>query len=209
MGPLRRCFGVLLILSLCGFGLFPSPLAAQTGKNFGEVVGKIVDDQGGLLPGVTVTLKGRALMGAPVAVTNERGMYRFPAVPSGTYTLTFELAGFSKLVRADIVVPVRQTVTVDTQMKVAALQETVTVKGESPVVDVENAKIGARLDNQTLQSVPTSRSIFGSATILPGMVMVRQDPARLTAATSTATVTHGASNYNLTHFCVTPDTPHN
>ncbi len=207
MGRLLRCIGVFLIL--CGFGLFPSPLAAQTGQNFGEVVGKIVDDQGGLLPGVTVTLKGPALMGAPVAVTNERGMYRFPAVPSGTYTLTFELAGFSKLVRADIVVPVRQTVTVDTQMKVAALQETVTVRGESPVVDVENAKIGERLDNQTLQSVPTSRSIFGSATILPGMVMVRQDPAGLNAATSTGMVAHGASNYNLNYFGVTADTPQN
>jgi len=166
MQRLRRCVGVFLIV--CGFGLFPSPLAAQTGQNFGELVGKIADDQGGLLPGVTVTLKGPALMGAPIAVTNERGMYRFPAVPSGTYTLTFELAGFSKLVRTDIVVPVRQTVTVDTQMKVAALQETVTVRGESPVVDVENAKIGERLDNQTLQSVPTSRSIFGSATFFRG-----------------------------------------
>src|SRR5713101_2570035 len=193
MARLLRCVGALLILG--GFTLCPVPAGAQTGQNFGELVGKIVDDQGGVLPGVTVTLKGPALMGAPSAVTNERGMYRFPAVPSGTYTLTFDLAGFSKLVRADIVVPVRQTVTVDTQMKVAALQETVTVKGESPVVDVENAKIGDRLDNQTLQSVPTSRSLFGSATILPGMVMVRQDPAGLNAATSTGMIAHGASGY--------------
>jgi hypothetical protein len=198
-----------VLLILCAYTFIPSPLAAQTGQNFGELVGKIVDDQGGLLPGVTVTLKGPALMGAPTAVTNERGMYRFPAVPSGTYTLTFELAGFSKLVRADIVVPVRQTITVDTQMKVATLQETVTVRGESPVVDVENAKIGERLDNQTLQNVPTSRSIFGSATILPGMVMVRQDPAGLNAATSTGMVAHGASGYNLNYFGVTADTPQN
>jgi hypothetical protein len=106
-------------------------------------------------------------------------------------------------------VPVRQTVTVDTQMKVATVQETVTVKGESPVVDVENAKIGERLDNQTLQSVPTSRSIFGSATLLPGMVMVRQDPAGLNAATSTGMVAHGASTYNLNYFGVTADTPQN
>ena len=204
--PYRYFGGCLLLGALT---LAAAPLAAQTGQNFGELVGKIVDDQGGLLPGVTVTLKGPALMGAPTAVTNERGLYRFPAVPSGTYTLTFELTGFSKLVRSDIVVPVRQTVTVDTEMKVAALQETVTVKGESPVVDVENAKIGDRLDNQTLQGVPTSRSIFGSATILPGMVMVRQDPAGLNAATSTGMVAHGASTYNLNYFGVTADTPQN
>jgi hypothetical protein len=154
----------LSVLAFLACALGPASVLAQTGQNFGELVGKVVDDQGGLLPGVTVSLKGPALMGTSTAVTNERGLYRFPAVPSGTYTLTFELPGFSRHVRADIVVPVRQTVTVDTQMKVAALQETVTVKGESPVVDVENAKIGERLDNQTLQSVPTSRSIFGSAT---------------------------------------------
>src|SRR5262245_66533356 len=128
MGRFLRFVGVVCTLGV--LVLSPSTLAAQTGQNFGELVGKIVDDQGGLLPRVTVTLKGPATMGAPTAVTNERGMYRFPAVPSGTYTLTFELPGFSKLVRADIVVPVRQTVTVDAQMRVATLQETVTVRGE-------------------------------------------------------------------------------
>ena len=202
-----RLLGILLVFVACS--LAAPPISAQTGQNFGELVGKVVDDQGGLLPGVTVTLKGPAMMGVATAVTNERGQYRFPAVPSGTYTLSFELPSFSKLVRADIVVPVRQTVTVDSQLKVASMQETVTVKGESPVVDVENAKIGERLDNQTLQSVPTSRSIFGSATLLPGMVMVRQDPAGLNAATSTGMVAHGASTYNLNYFGVTADTPQN
>jgi hypothetical protein len=67
---------------------------AQTGQNFGELVGKVVDDQGAVLPGVTVTLKGPALMGASTAVTNDRGLYRFPAVPSGTYTLTFDCPVF-------------------------------------------------------------------------------------------------------------------
>src|SRR5438874_1014457 len=150
-----RLLRVLIAFVACALA---SPLAhAQTGQNFGELVGKVVDDQGGVLPGVTVTLKGSAMMGAATAVTNEHGVYRFPAVPSGTYTMKFELSSFSTLVRADIVVPVRQTVTIDTQLKVASLQETVTVRGESPVVDVENAKIGERLDNQTLQSIPTSR----------------------------------------------------
>ena len=200
---------VAVFLAASAFALNAAPLSAQTGQNFGELVGKALDEQGAVLPGVTVTLKGPAMMGAATAVTNDRGMYRFPAVPSGTYTVTFELAGFSTLVRADIVVPVRQTVTVDSQLKVARVQETITVKGESPVVDVENAKVGERLDSQTLQSVPTSRSVFGSATILPGMVMVRQDPAGLNAATSTGMVAHGASNYNLNYFGVTADTPQN
>ena len=108
----RTIFRALAALAIVfAFGL--APAAAQTGQMFGELVGKVTDDQGGVLPGVTVTLTGRAAMGTPTAVTNERGIYRFPAVNSGTYTLKFELAGFAPIVREDIVVPVRQTVTVD------------------------------------------------------------------------------------------------
>src|SRR5207237_7929290 len=123
--------------------------------------------------------------------------------------LTFQISGFSDLVRDGIVVAVRQTVTVDAQMKLAAIQETVTVSGDSPVVDVENAKVGARLDQATLQTVPTSRTIFGSTTVLPGMTMARQDPGGLNAPTSTGMVAHGASNYNLNYYGVTADTPQN
>ena len=189
------------------FGL--APAAAQTGQMFGELVGKVTDDQGGVLPGVTVTLSGPAVMGTPTAMTGASGVYRFPAVNTGTYTLRFELAGFAPLVREGIVVPVRQTITVDASMKLASLQETVTVSGSSPTVDVENTKVGARLDHEILQSVPTSRTIFGSTTVLPGMTMGRQDPGGLNAATSTGMVAHGNSNYNLNYYGVTADTPAN
>ncbi len=185
------------------------PALAQTGQMFGELVGKVTDDQGGVLPGVTVTLSGPAVMGTQTATTGANGLYRFPAVNNGTYKLTFELAGFAPLVREGIVVPVRQTITVDAQMKVASLQETVTVSGASPTVDVENTKVGARLDHEVLTSVPTSRTIFGSTTVLPGMTMGRQDPGGLNAATSTGMVAHGAGTYNLNYYGVTADTPQN
>jgi hypothetical protein len=189
------------------FGL--APAAAQTGQMFGELVGKITDAQGGALPGVTVTLTGPAAMGTPTAVSNEQGRYRFPAVNSGTYQLKFELAGFAPMVREGIVVPVRQTITVDAEMKLASLQETVTVSGESPTVDVENTKVGARLSQEILAAVPTSRTIFGSTTVLPGMTMSRQDPGGLNAATSTGMTAHGSQNYNLNYYGVTADTPQN
>src|SRR2546422_7011200 len=82
---------------LLAFGL--APAAAQTGQVFGELVGKVVDDQGGVLPGVTVSLSGPAMMGTQTATTNERGIYRFPGVNTGTYTLKFDLTGFSPLIR--------------------------------------------------------------------------------------------------------------
>jgi hypothetical protein len=200
-----RALAALAIVAT--FGL--APAAAQTGQMFGELVGKVTDDQGGVLPGVTVTLSGPAAMGTPTATTNASGLYRFPAVNSGTYTLKFELAGFAPMVREGIVVPVRQTITVDALMKLASLQETVTVSGSSPTVDVENTKVGARLDQEMLTSVPTSRTIFGSTTVLPGMTMARQDPGGLNAATSTGMVAHGASSYNLNYYGVTADTPQN
>src|SRR5437867_3464298 len=81
--------------------------AAQTGQMFGELVGKVTDAQGGLLPGAIVTLSGPAVMGTQTAITNASGQYRFPAVNTGTYKMTFQLAGFSDLVREGIVVPVR------------------------------------------------------------------------------------------------------
>jgi carboxypeptidase family protein len=198
---------LLALAIVTTFGL--APAAAQTGQTFGELVGKVTDDQGGLLPGVTVTLTGPAAMGSPTAVSNEQGRYRFPAVNSGTYSLKFELAGFAPLVREGIVVPVRQTITVDAAMRLASLQETVTVSGQSPTVDVENTKVGARLSQEILTAVPTSRTIFGSTTVLPGMTMGRQDPGGLNAATSTGMVAHGAANYNLNYYGVTADTPQN
>ncbi len=202
---ITRALAALAIVTT--FGL--APAAAQTGQMFGELVGKVTDDQGGVLPGVTVTLSGPAAMGTPTAVSNEQGRYRFPAVNSGTYTVKFELAGFAPMLRDGIVVPVRQTITVDAAMKLASLQETVTVSGQSPTVDVENTKVGARLSQEILTAVPTSRTIFGSTTVLPGMTMGRQDPGGLNAATSTGMVAHGASNYNLNYYGVTADTPQN
>jgi hypothetical protein len=202
---LIRGVAMLALLVACGL----RPAAAQTGQTFGELVGKVTDDQGGVLPGVTVSLSGPAVMGVQTATTNEHGLYRFPAVNNGTYTLKFELAAFAPLVRQGIVVPVRQTITVDASMKLASLQETVTVSSSSPVVDVENTKVGARLDQETLTSVPTSRTIFGSTTVLPGMTMGRQDPGGLNAATSTGMIAHGAATYNLNYYGVTADTPQN
>src|SRR5262245_32137721 len=174
---------------------------------FGELVGQVADDQGGVLPGVSVTLSGPAVMGTQSATTNQNGQYRFPAVPPGTFKLTFELSGFAPFAREGIVVPVRSTITIDVQLRVASLQENLVVTGTSPVIDLENTKLGARLDSEILNAVPTSRSLFGTTTLTPGMVMARQDPGGLNAATSTNMVAHGATNYNLNYYGVTADTP--
>ena len=159
---LRRLLGVI-VLCLTGTVAF-----AQTGQNFGELVGKAADDQGAILPGVTVTLTGPAVMGAQTAMTNERGGFRFPAVPSGTYKVTFQLQGFATLVRDGVVVPVRQTVTLDAALKVATLQESVTVTGQSPIVDWRTRRSARVSISRRCRRCPRRARIFGSTTVLPG-----------------------------------------
>lgn len=197
-------YGSLLVLLLC---LGPAFASAQTGQSFGEITGRVLDEQGGVLPGVTITLSGPGIMGAQTAVSNEHGAYRFPAVPSGTYKITFELGGFATSVREGVIVAVRSTVTIDGTMKVAALSETLTITGLSPVVDVQNAKVGQRLDKAVLNEIPTQRTIFGSTTLAAGMVMGTQDVGGLYSGTSTGMVAHGSTQYNLNYFGVTADTP--
>ncbi len=203
MRTMLRCGSIIAVL----LWLWPASVLAQTGQSFGEVTGKVADEQGSVMPGVTVTISGPAMMGEQTAITNEHGVYRFPAVPSGIYRMTFELAGFAGFVREGLVVGVRSTVNVDVTMKVATLAETVTVTGQSPVVDLDNAKVGQRLDKEILNEIPTQRTIFGSTTMVAGMVMGVQDVGGLYSGTSTGMVAHGSTQYNLNYFGVTADTP--
>src|SRR4051812_21402322 len=112
----RIVIGVALALS-CVVGVLPA--AAQTGQIFGEIVGKAAEESGSVLPGVTVSLSGQAVMGTRTAVTNEVGEYRIPGVNPGSYTIRFELSGFATLVRESVIVAARATVTLDAVMKLA------------------------------------------------------------------------------------------
>ena len=103
------------------------PAAAQ--RTTGEIIGKIVDESGSVLPGVTVTLRGAGVAGAPTVVTSETGTYRFPLLPPGTYSVEYTLTGFSTLKREEIPVAVGSTVELNVSMKVGALEESITGLG--------------------------------------------------------------------------------
>src|SRR5918997_559415 len=128
----RVTVGVLAVA--CAL-LCVSSAAAQT---TGSINGTVVDNSGAVLPGVTVSATSPALMGVQTAVTNETGNYRFPSLPPGTYTLSYELAGFSNVRREGILINIGFNATVNVQLQLASLQETVTVTGVSPLVDVTN-----------------------------------------------------------------------
>src|SRR5688572_20004527 len=95
----------------------------------GTIQGRVMDAQGAVLPGVTVTATSPALIQPQSTVTSETGNYRFPAVPPGNYELSYELAGFNSLKRAGISITLGFTATLNVELALATLQETVTVSG--------------------------------------------------------------------------------
>ena len=129
----------------------PSMASAQGGgaSSSGSISGEVVDDVGGALPGVVVTATSPEQIGALTAVTNEAGVYRFPAVPPGEYKLEFALPGFKTLVRDRIRVTLGFNAAVTATLGVATVQETVTVSGESPVVDASATRLQTNYDQQT------------------------------------------------------------
>ena len=106
-----------ILMSVVLAALAATSAFAQLGQ--GRLTGTVTDAQGAVLPGVTVTAKSPALIGTQVSVTEADGKYRFPSLPSGEYSLTFELSGFQTLNREGIKLVLGQTITVDTQLQLA------------------------------------------------------------------------------------------
>src|SRR5258708_3649856 len=137
----------------------------------GRLNGLVTDSQGAVLPGVTVTATSPSLIGMQSTVTQPDGRFLFPALPSGTYKLVFELSGFQKLTRENIQVVTGQTISVDAQLPIASLAESVTVTGASPVVDVTTTKVGTNLKGEALTAVPNSTDAWGALSEAPGVRM--------------------------------------
>ena len=113
--------------------LVAAPLTGWAQRTTGDIRGVVVDESAGVLPGVTVTLRGPAVQGTPVAVTNELGVYRFPNLAPGIYEITAELPGFSTKTQTGIQVALGATAEVRVQLAVSTQQETITVTAEAPV----------------------------------------------------------------------------
>ncbi len=138
--------------------LLAVPTFAQ--RTTGSIVGTVTDESGGVLPGVTVMLQGPNVAGQPTNVTGSDGAYRFPTVPPGEYIVMFTLQGFATVKQEKIPVPLGATVEINAQMKVSALQETVTVTGESPVVNVASTQIATNLNRAWVENAPQRRFTF-------------------------------------------------
>ena len=184
-----------------GFGLSLIVLLtthAQAQDFRGRINGTVTDNTGAVLPGVSVTATSPALIQPQMQVTGADGSYRFLALPPGVYDIGFELAGFQNIKREGIRVVINQTLTVDQQLNVATLQETVTVTGESPIVDTSTTAMGTNFTKELLTEIPNARDIWAAMSQAPGMQMTAYDVGGSHTGTQTGFRTYGFSGQNQT-----------
>jgi hypothetical protein len=123
----------------------------------GEVYGKVTDASGAVMPGVTVTLAGPSLLQPMVATSGPSGAYRFPGLAVGTYTVTFEIAGFKTHVRTGLRMEIGANIAVNAALEISSVQETVTVSGATPLVDLRDTGKSNRFTQEALQAIPSAR----------------------------------------------------
>jgi hypothetical protein len=184
---------VLLFVPLIVLTLAPALALAQGGgaSTTGAINGKVSDNTGAVLPGVSVTISSPSMMGTQTTNTNDQGIYRFAAVPSGTYKIVFEMPGFATLSREGIVVTLGFTATVNVDLALASVQETVTVTGESPVVDVASTRIQQNFNLEQLEALPNARDMWALLAESPGVAMTRFDVGGNRAGTQTGYTAYG------------------
>jgi Carboxypeptidase regulatory-like domain len=159
-GFYRGLLAALWVLALVG---------SAHAQGMGSIFGKVTDGSGGIVPGVTVTVTGTGLQAPRIAVTTESGAYQFPNIPIGTYTVTFELQGFKKAARPNIVIVAGFNAPVDQALAVGQVAEEVTVSGAPPVVDTKRTTTGATFDVNTLENIPTARDPWMIVYMTPGV----------------------------------------
>ena len=144
--------------------LVPSLASAQA------ISGTVTDTTGGVLPGVTVEAESPATIErVRTAVTDGAGIYQIVALDPATYTVRYTLPGFTTLVREGVVLNTGFTANVDVQLSVGDIEETVTVSGASPVVDIQNVDQRQVMDREVIDSIPTGKSFQSYALLVPGM----------------------------------------
>lgn len=160
---LRCMFRGLVLLAIVA--LLPSIAHAQA-----SLAGVVRDTSGAVLPGVTVEAASDVLIErVRTAVTDGTGQYRLTELPPGSYAVTFALAGFSTIQRQDVAVSGVGVITINADLRVGTLQETVTVTGETPIVDVQSARRGQVLSDEVVKTLPATRGYNAIVFLVPSV----------------------------------------
>jgi hypothetical protein len=189
MGATQRALMFIIATSIAT----PPLAAAQVSSTTGAIVGTVYDDTKAVIPGVTVTVTGSALMGTRSVVSDSGGAYRIPALSPGAYTLVFELPGFATVTREGITLTIGFTATINVAMSPAALAESVTVSGASPVVDLSSTKVTTNFGAEQLSNLGGTRDYAAITAQVPGVSMTRPSVGAAGAITFQRSTRYGVS----------------
>ena len=154
------------VLALALLALVPAMVVAQS-----SIAGVVKDTSGAVMPGVTVEVASPALIEkVRNVVTDDQGLYRIVDLRPGTYSVTFSLAGFNTVKRDGLDLPSEFTATVNAEMRVGTLEETITVSAEAPVVDVQSTVKNRVFANEVVEDLPTNRVVQTLAQYIPGVI---------------------------------------
>jgi hypothetical protein len=191
---MARTCGVFasVLLALAGVAALPTVVFAQS-----AIAGTVRDSSGAVLPGVTVEAASPVLIEkVRTVVTNDQGQFTIVDLRPGLYTVTFTLTGFNTYVRQGVELPTDFTATINGELRVGTLEETVTVTGESPVVDVSSTSRVQVLSRDVLDAIPTGRSIFSMGQLITGISLNVPDVGGSRAMQQTYMSTRGLTSAN-------------
>jgi hypothetical protein len=191
---MSRRFVMSVVAVVAALTWWPSAAEAQS-----SITGVVKDSSGAVMPGVTVEAASDALIEkVKSAVTDGNGVYRIVELRPGTYVVTFTLAGFQTVRREGIVLTAEFTATVNVDLKVGELAETITVTGESPIVDTTTAVHTQVLDRDAIDYLPSGRMIQSIGQLIPGVNLNLPDVGGARAMQQTYMSTHGMTAANNT-----------
>ena len=159
------------VAALVLVGLLPAIASAQ-GQTAGAIAGVVKDATGAVLPGVTAEASSPALIEkVRSGVTNEQGQYQIAGLSPGTYTVTFTLPGFRTVRRQGIELTVGFIATINAELSVGGLEETITVSGEAPLVDIRSVTRTQPFTRETMDTLPTTKMFSALAVLIPGVTV--------------------------------------
>lgn len=153
---------LLLAVGLCSIPLW---LWAQT---TGGIVGRVTDESGAVLPGVTVVVESPALQGTRTTTSDLQGTYRMPLLPPGTYSVTFSLEAFQSETAAGILVGLDREATLNQVMHIAKTSETISVVADAAVISTTSTTLGSNLSENVINTLPTGRNYSSVVQVVPG-----------------------------------------
>jgi len=200
MSSLRRWWKTGLprriVLAALAIAWLAMPAVAQFGDNTGGILGKAVDEQGGVLPGVAVTVKGP---GAPQTVyTDARGGFHVVNLAPGDYSLSLVLQGFSTVDRENVMVALGRDAEVTVTMKLSSVAATVTVSGDVPAFSTKKTEVSTAITSQELKSIPTARDPWVLLQSVPGVEVDRINVAGSESGQQSSFVSKGSTYATFT-----------